>query len=64
MTTDGMYHEECENCGESIDTTPGMDDYTEVTDYTTTDYESRVYCNRLCLEQSLQSKTNGDDFHE
>jgi hypothetical protein len=55
--------EKCTHCGEWIDTVIGMDTYTKVTDYTTTERTEHVYCNRLCLFQSLNPDTgsNGGD---
>jgi len=56
--------EKCTHCGDWIDTSVGTDSYTKVTDYTTTDLSHEVFCNRLCLFQSLQAgtdRTEGDD---
>jgi hypothetical protein len=43
----------CANCGTEIVTAVGMDAYTEVTDYTTTEYSREVFCNRDCLRDAI-----------
>jgi len=46
--------EACKNCGQKMDTRPGYDHYIEVTEYTTTDWSSEVYCSRECLAEAIQ----------
>lgn len=36
-----------------FNTLPGHDNYVEITSYTTTEYESRVFCDSDCVQEYL-----------
>jgi len=50
--------EPCGHCGTRINTLPGMDAFTEVTHYTTTGFESWVYCDTSCLRRAIGPDTD------
>lgn len=49
----GSDTDRCANCGAGLVTAVGMDAYTELTDYTTTEYRREVFCDRDCLREEI-----------
>lgn len=41
----------CAECGDPVNTIPGMDNFVKVTHYGTTEYAERFYCDEVCLER-------------
>lgn len=47
--------EECDGCGELIETATGMDSIVSVTDADTTDFEEWAFCDWSCFDEWYQT---------